>query len=251
MKLSYSDLLSPYPIYIKNVGGIISPKIDDIFKIGINTYDYYLFIISMDLNSYFSITNQKALYDELYEEQKTELNVFDLLITTDELRENLQLAYNFFIKEDVVYDSEKRCFLIKDNDVLIGVIYDENYNSVGNIINQRNYVKIDDTNDLSKIKSKKALKILEKIKKAKESQKKPKRDARMELGNIISSVANKHSSINMINIVELTVFQVWDAFNRLINNNILEIQSMSVATWGDKEKKFDCNSWFNLINNNN
>lgn len=252
MKLDYFDLLSPYPIYINNVGGVISPTLKDIFKIGKKTYQYYLLMVSMDAKTYFSLINQNTLYEEMSDAQKTELSVFDLLISTEDLRKQLTIAYNFFIYEDVQYDDVHRCFIIKDSEQIIGVIHSENYHDIGEIINQRNYVRTESMNDLSKVKNKKALKILEKIRKAKESQNKAnKADARMELENIVSSVANKSSSLNMINIVDLTIFQLWDSFNRLVNNNIFEIQSMSVATWGDKEKKFDCNSWFSLINNNN
>lgn len=252
MKLEYCDLLSPYPIHIETVGGIISPKINTIFKIGKNTYQYYLLLTSMDLKTYFSVTNQTELYEALSDEEKENFNVFDLLIADESLRKGLLSAYDFFIFETVEYNDEYRCFTVLDNERIIGVIAEKNYKIVGDIINQRNYIKFEREDDYSNVKSKKALKILEKIKKAKASQKKTKKtDARMELGNIISSVAAKSYSLNMTNIGELTVFQLWDTFSRLTNNNIFEIQSKSVATWGDKEKTFDYNAWFNLINTDN
>lgn len=62
MNLSYFELLSPDPVYIQNVGGILSPKLKDISFIGINTYQYYLTFISMDLKAYFSMTGQKEQF---------------------------------------------------------------------------------------------------------------------------------------------------------------------------------------------
>ena len=72
----------------------------------------------------------------------------------------------------------------------------------------------------------------------------------MELGNIISAVANKSQSLNIINIWELTVYQVWDCFSRLSNNSIYDIQSMSVAAWGNKDNYFDATAWFKRIDTN-
>ncbi|MCI8713929.1 MAG: hypothetical protein HFH23_17165 [Ruminococcus sp.] len=47
LKLSYLDLLSPEPVYIKNVGGIISPKLRDVSVLGYDTYQFYLELLQM------------------------------------------------------------------------------------------------------------------------------------------------------------------------------------------------------------
>ena len=72
-------------------------------------------------------------------------------------------------------------------------------------------------------------------------------DNNMELGNIISAVANKSHSLNILTIWDLTVFQLWDCFSRLSNNSIYDIQSMSVAVWGNKDNYFDATAWFKRI----
>lgn len=84
-----------------------------------------------------------------------------------------------------------------------------------------------------------------------EKAKHTKADKNMELGNIISAVANKSQSLNILNIWDLTVYQVWDCFQRLSNNNIYNIQSMSVAAWGNKDNQFDAASWFKRTDNGN
>ena len=73
----------------------------------------------------------------------------------------------------------------------------------------------------------------------------------MELGNIISAVANKSQSLNILNIWDLTVYQLWDCFSRLSNNSIYDIQSMSVAAWGNKDNYFDATAWFKRIDTTN
>lgn len=93
---------------------------------------------------------------------------------------------------------------------------------------------------------------MEKLKKGREEKaKQTKADKNMELGNIISAIANKSQSLNILNIWDLTIFQLWDCFSRLSNNNMYDIQSMSVAAWGDKDNHFDATAWFKRIDNDN
>ena len=252
MKLEYFDLLSPDPINIQNVGGILSPKLRDISSIGINTYQYYLGILMMDVNTYFHMNEMDEEYSQLSDEEKSSLNIFDLLTSNGNLTSLFQTALNFFIKEDVIYSDEYKAFLIQNENNVIGVISKEIYPQILDIICQRNCIKSNQEEDLSKIKSKKALEIMKKLQKGRaEKAKNTKADKNMELGNIISAVANKSQSLNILNIWDLTVYQLWDCFSRLSNNSIYDIQSMSVAAWGNKDNYFDATAWFKRIDTTN
>lgn len=225
MKLSYFDLLSPEPIYIPNIGGIISPTLKSISSIGINTYQYYLTVLLM-------------------------APFHSLTANTDSIS-LLQAILNFFIHEDVVYSPKHNAFFVQKNEKVIGVITEETYAKACDAICQRNCIKPNRDEDVSKVKSKKAAEILKKLQKGRaEKTKNTKADKNMELGNIISAVANKSQSLSILNIWDLTVYQVWDCFLRLSNNNIYAIQSMSVAAWGDKEHSFDAAAWFHRIDHN-
>lgn len=252
MKLNYFELLSPNPVKIQNIGGIISPKLCDISSIGYDTYQFYLTILLMDFKTYLTMTGQSNLYDMFSEEEKSQINIFDLLIANERSRSMLQDILNFFISEDVTYSHEHNCFVVQDSGTHIGTITKEIYPQLCDLICQRNYIKSNQKEDLSQIKSKKALEIMKKLQKGRsEKEKQTKADKNMELGNIISAVANKSQSLNIINIWDLTVFQLWDCFSRLSNNSIYNIQSMSVAAWGNKDNYFDAASWFRRIDNNN
>ena len=251
LKLSYFELLSPDPIQIQRVGGILSPTLRSISKIGINTYQYYLTILLMDLKTYFTMIQQEEQFELLSDEDKAQMNVFDLLTMDDKSAELLQNVLDFFIEENVVWSNQNRAFLIHKDDNVIGVITKEIYPHICDLICQRNCIKSNLEEDLSKVKSKKALEIMKKLQKGRaEKAKATKSDKNMELGNIISAVANKSQSLNIINIWELTVYQVWDCFSRLSNNSIYDIQSMSVAAWGNKDNYFDATAWFKRIDTN-
>lgn len=248
MKLSYFNLLSPAPIQLQNIGGIISPTLRDISLLGYDTYQYYLTILSMDLKTYLTIIGCPEKYDLLSDKEKTQMSIFDLLISNTQSCTLLQNILNFFIREDIKYSPVNNGFIVRDNDKDIGIITKDNYHLICDVICQRNCIKLSKQEDLSKVKSKKALEIMKKLQqKRAEKSKQTKTDKNMELGNIISAVANKSNSLNILNIWDLTIFQIWDCFSRLSNNNIYAIQSMSVAAWGNKDNYFDAGSWFKRI----
>lgn len=221
LKLNYFDLLSPDPIYIQNVGGILSPTLRQISSIGIQMYRNYLSFLLMDSK------------------------LFEMLISNEDLAGMLETVFNFFIKENVTYSPQSNCFLVSGDSTPTGFITKEIFPQICDLICQRNYIKSNRREDLSQIKNKKALDIMKKLQKGRKSAaKQSKEDKNMELGNILSAVANKSQSLNILNIWDLTVFQVWDCFARLSSNSIYEIQSMSVAAWGNKDNTFDASAWF-------
>lgn len=239
MKLSYFDLISPCPIHVSGVGDIFSPTLRRIAQIGAETYNFYLSLLLAD---------EKTLFSD------------------DAMIDFLKNALAFFFKEEIFYYSDERCFIVTNNaasvitDIealsggrklsdtdIVGVITGDNFSQICDLILQLNNIKRRDE-DISKVKNKKALDILKKIQKGRaERQKNKKADKNMEIANIISAVANRHPSLNMINIWDLTIYQLWDAFARLSNNSIYDIQSMSVAAWGNKDNHFDAAAWFKRI----
>lgn len=239
MKLQYFDLLSPNPIQLPGVGGIISPKLRDIAAIGYDAYQYYLAVLQMDMKNSFSAS---ALPSD------TDYNLFDLFIQSGSSMKLLQAILNFFIEEEVSYSESSHAFLVHKGTAVTGTITVKNYASVCEVILHRNYIRSRQEADISKAKNNKALEIMKKLQKGRtQKAKHTNADQNMELGNIISAVANKSQSLNMVNIWDLTVYQLWDCFSRLSHNSIYNIQSMSVAAWGDKDNHFDSTAWFKRI----
>ncbi len=252
MKLNYFDLLSPEPVYAKKICKIISPKLKDIASIGMELYQYYLSLLSIDLKTFFQITEQSEKYEALSEEEKMRINVPELLFSCPQLREQLLNALNFFLVGKISFSEQNNCFVIEEEERVTGIITTGQYSEICDMICQRNCISSKQDTDFTKVKSKKAMEIIKKLQKGKaDSHKKSKTDSNMELGNIISAVANKSESLNILTIWDLTIFQLWDCFIRLSNNNIYTIQAMSVAAWGDKDKHFDASAWFKKIDTDN
>lgn len=249
MKLDYFDLLSPEPIYFRHIGGIKSPTLREISKISYNTYQMYLSVLLMDSKAYYDMAHRSEEYEAFSDEQKLSLNIFELITQDIETCSVVENMLNFFMEFTVRYSEQYHAFLLynpaadsgkKENPS--GIIQKDIWPQLCDIILQRNYIRRR-TEDLSAVKSKKALSILQKLQKGREN-KKTKTDKNMEIANIISAVANRSNSLNIINIWDITVYQLWDAFYRICNNNMLAIQSMSVAAWGDKDHHFDAGAWF-------
>ena len=258
MKLSYFQLLSKSPVYVPNVGGIICPTLQDVADVGGETmYQSYLSWLTMDAKHLFDMIDKTEEYEAMTDEERLSIDVYEALTSNDNTAGFLEASFGFFIKEDVVFSKEHRAFEIrgkvfaKEADGMIekygtiGVIDKENYSDVVDIICQRNNIRSKTVTDLSKVKNKKALAILQKIKKGAEKMaKNNKTDENMELGNIISAVANKSQSLNITNIWSLTVYQLWDCFFRLTKNVAYDMNCTSVSVWGDKDRKFDNSGWY-------
>ena len=147
---------------------------------------------------------------------------------------------------------------IKTNRELIGIINGSNFKDVVDIILQRNSVQRENEeqtlDDFKNMKNKEKLaKILEKMRKGQERLDKAKKkkaehkgyESDTELANIISCVAAKnHNGLNMINIWDMTIYNLYEQFKLIRENNIHDAETLSVFVWGDKSNKFDIDAWF-------
>lgn len=60
----------------------------------------------------------------------------------------------------------------------------------------------------------------------------------MVIPNIVSSLAVHHNSLNMLNIWQMTVYQLYDTFERQYIKQQLDIMGLHYAAWGG-EYPFD------------
>ena len=146
---------------------------------------------------------------------------------------------------------------IKTNRELVGVINRSNFKDVVDIILQRNSVQREEeitAEDLTKVKNKnKVMQLMEKMKKGQKQLDKTREKKReekgmasdTELANIISCVAAKnHNGINMINIWDMTIYNLYEQFKLIRENNMHDAETLSVYVWGDESNKFDIDAWF-------
>lgn len=275
MKLDYFSLINPLPFYVNGVGSIKSPTLREISKINYYTYQVYLSNLLLDPDSYYEMIDKtegaylcnfteqekdiilriRSEYMNLDEKSKEDISIYNIMVFDKFLIDSLLCTLNFFFEDEIIYDTKKRVFIlfngtVDDNNrkTPTGMIHKNNYNEIIDIILQRvNVDKKKDEHKNLKVKNKTAEKLLKKMKKAKKETEK-KEDKKMEIGNLISSISAHSKTLNILNIWDLTIFQLYDQFARMRNDDLYMINSTSVSVWGDKENKFDDTIWFSIIN---
>jgi len=274
MKLDYFTLLSKSPLKL-NICSIKSPLLREIDEITIQTYNNYLNILLLNINMYYKTITEndnhylsfyspeekdlilkiKDEYDKMADEEKANIQILSILAFDFNIMDTIEKALNFFIVELVKYSPKEKSFFVfdgkvddKGNSVPNGQINETNYSTVVDLILQRNgRNKKEDQEDLPKFKDEKTKLLWLKIQKAKNNKKKEV-DENMELANIISSLAAFGQGLNIINIWDMTVYQLYDQFHRERANHYFNISSMSVACWGDKDNHYNGEKWYENIN---
>lgn len=259
MKLEYFDLISSDPLPIQNVGSIKPPTLRDIRMVTRKVYETYLAFLNMTPSRYCTeiAPANKTWYESLDSEQLCALTMYDIALCSKDMIQMYSSILDFFFIEHVSYSKEQDAFLVSSQGntpggealpTQPGIICKSNFTEISNLILQLNHIKSDTHVDLAKIKSSKGRERFLRMQKAKAGI--PKRTSEnedIELGNIISVVCTRHKSINYNNVWDLTIYQLWDIFGRLQAENSYELNKTSIAVWGNKENRFDLNSWFHKL----
>lgn len=273
MKLDYGTLISISPLELKNGLGIRSPLLREIEALSFPVYQSFLGVLLLDIESYYSgmdkngpdyftnyshqekqaICQIREEYNQLTQEEKEGILPIDIFSYDTKLLNSVTEALSFFLDCRLSYSHEHKGFIGIDGKRSDCHVPREIYSLITELILQRNGIFPSKTAiEKPKFKSELAKKLYYRAKEA-EQKRKRNRDnsASMDLPNILSAVAARHPSLNMLNIWDITVYQLYDQFKRLQNNTLYDIQSMSVAAWGDSKNNFDPSQWYKNLNTEN
>ena len=243
MKIEYFDLISPEPLYFQGIGGIKSPTLREISKLSYNAYQWYLTLLLMTPQTYYEVIGQSEYFESLTDDELQQLDIFGLIVENDEMLKIIENALSFFFVENVRYDESNKAFLTYIDESPVGAINRNTWDAIIDIISQRNNIQ-SKPDDITKAKNKRGIEIFKKIQRYKSAMNKniaP--DKNIELGNVISAIANRSNTLDILNIWDVTIFQLWDAFYRISSNNMYDIQATTVAVWGDEKKTFNSTAW--------
>lgn len=258
MKLDYGSLLSPEPIQL-SIGTIRHPILREISKITFSKFGIYQFFLKLSPEEYYTKVNKsrEEYWKSLSSDKQELISLYDILLIDENLCNTYIEIFNFFFVEKVIFQEGFFVFLNTDNkntdseievteDTLRGVVSKETFDDALDLLQQVCFLKEDDSEDESKqkFKNEKARMLWRRMKEAEKKQKETsEHNADMSLPNIISSVAAKSLNLNISNIWDITLFQLYDQFNRLQTNDAYSINSMRIAAWGDEKKTFDYALW--------
>ncbi len=259
MRLDYGTQLSPVPITL-SIGTLRKPTLKEISQITFDRFSFYEFFLKLSPETYYTKllkeNDGEAFWDSLTEEEQDKITIYNIIEEDDKIRSTYVEIFNFFFVETVIYQ-EGFFILLKENtsidnpdeikrEQVRGAIARENFSQVMSLLQQICciYNEEESLNDM-KFKNNLARKLMEKMLKAKKKEQETKKsDLNLTIPNIISSLANRHPSLNYTNIWDLTIFQLLDAFNRMQANSMYDIDSTRVSVWGDEKKTFDVSLWY-------
>jgi len=259
MRLDYGTQLSPSPIKL-SVGTLRKPTLREIANtladMSFEKFNFFQVFLKMTPDKYYgSISTDNTMWESLDEDTKDEMTMYSVILQDEKARNIYLDIFNFFFLEKVIFT--EGFFVLLKNDVediekinpkdICGVVKENSFLQILNIIQQILGINEpeDEPLDNLKFKNEKAKKNYLKILKGqKEKRAAAKNDINLSIPNIISSVASRHPSINLINIWDYTVFQLLDSFNRLQANAFYDIDAARVSAWGDEKKTFDAALWY-------
>lgn len=240
------SLMSGENIFVPHVGTVRQPKLKEISYyesiFGENSIASFLALIRLDVPSLIDLLGIKKQLDQIDEEYKKDLVPFDIFISNQYCRESLSEGLSFFMLERLVFDNAQLIFwVVDDNGKVVGVVSRETFNELMKVIMTITARKIPDTKP--KIyKSQKAREIAEKLAEGrKQMSKSSGEDLQWSISNIISSICVGSNSYNLLNVFDLTLYQLYDQYDRLLGFISFNVYSTRWAAWGDKE--FDCTVW--------
>lgn len=264
MILDYGDLLSPEPIQT-SIGKIKKHTLREISRLTFDRFGLYETLLKAtpeDVYSKFFGEEKKTVWDSLDDETKDGMTIFDIITNEESIRSLYCTVFNFFFVEYVSFfdgvfvitrvpfsENEK----LSEDDI-VGFITRNQFQEVIEIIQQVCCIYTKKQKPVEqKFKNEVARKMFEKMQKAKEEEearKSKKLQKEYSIPNIISSISNKHPSINPINVWDLTIFELIDSFNRTQINAVYDIESTRVSVWGDEKNAFDETLWFKYNHDN-
>jgi len=209
-----------------------------------SAYNSMISLLTMDREQLLEAVDMKAAFEKMPFEAQNNLTGFDVLCAVAPYRLLMGELLTLFCETEVLVDHDRKCFmLMRDDGQMAPLTYDE-YQKLRKAIGLINMLSLEEEKEM-KFSSAAAKRIYEKIQ-AGRKKRKQKQDPSMELPNVISVVASRHNSYNLLNIWGLTVWQLYNQFSRLGFAMQVEAYTTKWSVWGSD--KFDWTLWSQPLN---
>ena len=245
--VSVNSLMRGSPIVVPNICTIRQPTLDDIFNLPDNEYELYLNILSIELRDYVDKLQDLNSLSPVQKMLSEKLSLCQLLLTNDHTATILIKALMFYITDNISVDTTGGTLLINNKPMT-----EVDFMQIKNVILQINGLHMDQPKETLKFANKKAKEIYEKCMAGKQKRERQKSGAdiktlnKMKLDNMVGYVASHSYSYNLINIWQLTIYQLYDQFKRFNLYTQLDTITKRWATWGKED--FDFSVYFDNVN---
>jgi hypothetical protein len=212
-------LLAGLPIEVEEYGLIYPLKLREIIEYGYTDYLGKLNILAVTK-------------EQLLKEVPEDLNEFDVLLTLGDKNINdfLKESLSLFLQDDIHLYKESQLIAVGNTKENLRVINRKNFMDIRKVIQLQNCLISTDDVEINP-KDEKAKEIAERMRKAKEevNRIKKKEDELNETDffDMLSAITCKSNSISKIELMDLTIFQIYEEFKRL--NHIDQYQTGVLA----------------------
>lgn len=234
MKLDYLTLLRGKEILVNKTAHIRFPKLSEVADLGFETYNQYITMLIMNKDSMLQIFKIQK------NDEVDKLTLFDIIFNIKGLRDIFYNIFSFFIAEELFVSIPYQCFYVKKKDENkinnVRLIYQDNFEEIEDLILQTNYVNMSDEKNL-KPAGKHTEELLKKREKYKQKfANQNKNDIDISLANLISKLSTYNCGINLLNVWDYTIFQLFDQFFVMNNKRQIDMINMSYSVWGGEYK---------------
>lgn len=222
------------PIEINGVGILKPLTIDEISEIGFDKYNQYLSLIcisSDDIAEMLDLDNDLIIepFEFIYENCKY----------NEDFKMNIISALSLFFREQVSFDVDMSSFFIG----MEGVLHQGNYIFFVDILKRMNC--IGNSKPRPKPRNEAEREYYKQQKIAKEKYKKY-YESETDMSDIISAICCKHTSINILNIGNLTMYQLIDIYKRISLIDEYQI-NLTALMHGADNKDMELKHWTSKI----
>lgn len=232
MKIDALTMIGGMPIELDCGVKIYQPRLSAIRDIGYAQYNAYVNLLMVDTHT---LLETLGLSDN---GELATLHPMCLVLLLPGLAETLLEGLSFFLHQTVEKNSDGG-LICQDGAIISTDAFYEIRNAIARVC------CIESTEDEAPPKgSAKAMAIYKKIqegrKRKRETKKKQPQD--MEINNLISAVSARSATYNLLNIWDLTIWQLYDQFARMSVNEQYDVWAQKWATWGQDD--YDFSLWY-------
>ncbi|MCR8641544.1 hypothetical protein NV379_02640 [Paenibacillus sp. N1-5-1-14] len=232
-------LLYGCPIPIEGVGMMLPPKLADIIKLGETNYNQFLSTLLFDKDN-IDLASEAAEYNNLQ-------ILCSYCYHHEDFRTITLQAIEFFFKEKahLGYD-ESNVFFYFGSELENRKIDNEKLDLIQFVLKKMNFFKTSKEPEYNPANSK-AKQMIDLIMKNKKNKPKPKET--MNLHSIISGMAWKSNNVNIINVFDLTIYQLYQGFRVMENIDNYEhtLTGIYSGNVNSKEINFSQLHWAKII----
>lgn len=216
------------PIKAEGYGDIAPLKVAEIIDIGYSEYMKCLNIMTLEVNDFL-------------QQDIDEIHVFDLIVAFggEEIEKAFEQALSLFLHGEAIVDKENLRVFIKKSEEDIRIVNRDNYDAIQDIIKWQNYLKnfdekkFDDFNPADEETRRLKEQMDAVAKRRDELKRKQNQDDSEDVNDnidfydILSAISSKSFGVSELNVIDLTVYQVYRKFKRL---EIIEQYDISIKS---------------------